>query len=59
MFSGNGVASAMPFLRLCGLSQLSAEGAKQRTTRYAGARRKLYKKTPFRYNGVVQATTIQ
>ncbi len=27
-----------------GLSQLSAEGAKQRTTRYAGARRKLYKK---------------
>ena len=28
---------------LCGLSQLSAEGAKQKTTRYAGARQKLYK----------------
>ena len=35
-----------------------AKRAKQRTTRYAGARRKLYKKSPFRYNEVVQAETI-
>ncbi len=42
------------------LSQLSAEGAKQKTTRYAGARQRLYqKKSPFSYNGVVQATKIQ
>ena len=32
------------FYFVSGLSQLSAEGAKQRTTRYAGARQRLYQK---------------
>ena len=34
----------IPPVFISGLSQLSAEGAKQRTTRYAGARQRLYQK---------------